>query len=402
MTTPAAPTGASLQLRAVPTNSELDAKRGLIRIAASVLDALGAKPYSVAKLTGAKTTAALVAQSSDHQDPGSVLVDELILGNLGVAAGAAVTVEIVPSLAADRVVLSGPPQVTSLLTPPTARLALLGKVVSTGDAVSLLQQDAALPEGASPDLLTQGRAQMQALFGTAWQGVVLTVEASPSVPSVVTMTTELAWAQPTPPAPSPTSGAAVAVSTVFPAAATSTAAAPPATGGVDLPGAESQAKSLRELLDIGLNNPALLQKLGSAPSLGVMLSGPSGVGKATLVRAVATALNLTVRIVWCPQLASLTPDDAAAQIEAIRKAALDGSGAREVVVFDEVEDIAPMDGNAPLAADLIAAVKDVVAAGRAVIAMSAVPTVSARTSWRPACCRIGSRWGCRTRRRAGR
>jgi transitional endoplasmic reticulum ATPase len=86
--------GSSLQLRAVPTSSELDSGRGLVRIAPSVLQALGARPYSVVKLTGGRVTAALVAQSTDRQDPGAVIVDELILGNLGVAAGTAVTAEV--------------------------------------------------------------------------------------------------------------------------------------------------------------------------------------------------------------------------------------------------------------------------------------------------------------------
>ncbi|HVS67064.1 MAG TPA: AAA family ATPase [Mycobacteriales bacterium] len=376
MTTPDAAAGASLQLRAVSTHSELDSRRGLVRIAPSVLAALGARPYSVMKITGAKVTAALVAQSSEGQDPGSIQVDDLILGNLGVADGTAVTVEPVASLAADRVVLSGPAQVTSVLTPQTARLALLGKVVSTGDSVSLLQQDVALPDGASVDLLTQGRQQLQALFGPAWQGVVLTVAAAPAVPSVVTMTTELAWATPGAPVSGAAAAVSTAVSTVFPASATPEPAgrtAPPTPGGVDLPGAEEQAKTLRELLDVGLNNPALLAKLGSAPSLGVMLSGPAGAGKTTLVRTVAKALNLTVRIVWCPQVASLTPNDAATQIAAIRSDALSDNGAREVIVLDEVEAIAPSDGDAPLAATVVAAVRDLVAAGRAVIAMSAVP-----------------------------
>ena len=369
MTTPGGAAGSSLQLRAVPSRSELDSRRGLVRIAPSVLQALGARPYSVVKLTGAKVTGALVAQSTDKQDPAGILVDDLILDNLGVAAGTPVTVEAVPSLAADRVLLSGPAQVTSVLTPQTARLALLGKVVSTGDALSLLQQDVALPEGTNPDLLTQGRQQLQALFGHAWQGVVLTVAASPPVPSVVTMTTELAWADPT---AAPPNGTAP-VSTVFPASAPGAALPPPTAADVDLPGAEEQAKSLRELLDVGLNNPALLKRLGSAPSLGVLLSGPGGAGKTTLVRTVAKALNLTVRVVWCPQLASMTPDAANAQIGALRTAGLDEKGAREVVVHDEVEAIAPADGNAPLAANLVAAVRDLIAAGRAVIAMTAVP-----------------------------
>lgn len=372
MTAPGAAAEASLQLRATASRSELDARRGLVRIAPSVLQALGSRPYSVVKLTGTKVTAALVAQSSDQQDPASIQVDDLILGNLGVSDGDGVTVEAVPSLAADRVVLSGDGQVTSRLAPQTVRLALLGKVVSTGDSVSLLQQDIALPEGATVDLLDQGRAQLQALLGPAWQGVVLTVVQSPSVPAVVTMTTELAWADAT----VPVTGTSVPVTTVFPASGPPPAvgtSTPPATGGVDLPGCEQQGKSLRELLDVGLNNPALLKKLGAAPSLGVMVAGPAGSGKSTLVRAIATALHLTVRMVWCPQLAALTPDNAAAQIESLRKSALDNDAARDVVVLDEVEALAPADGNAPLGANTVAAVRDLIAAGRAVIALSAVP-----------------------------
>ncbi len=378
---------ASLQLRAVPSHSELDAGRGLVRIAPSVLQALGARPYSVVKLSGAKVTAALVAQSDAGQDPGCILVDELILGNLGVTDGTAITVEVVPSLAADRVVLSGPAQVMSLLAPQTARLALLGKVVSTGDSVSLLQQDVALPEGATTDLLDQGRQQMQALFGHAWQGMVLTVVASPAVPAVVTMTTELAWAD----ASQPVAGTPAPVTTVFPATGSPVPAGmPPPTGTPlpsaapaapvapttaipDLPGAEQQAKDLRELLDVGLNNPDLLKKLGSTPSLGVLLSGPAGAGKSTLVRGIAGALQLTVRMVWCPQLASLTPDSAAAQIAGLRQGGLSDQGAREVLVLDDVEAVAPADGNGPLGATVVAAVRDLIAVGRAVVALTAVP-----------------------------
>ncbi|HVT64154.1 MAG TPA: AAA family ATPase [Mycobacteriales bacterium] len=379
MTTPEGAPGSSLQLRAVPTTSDLDARRGLVRIAPAVLQALGARPYSIVKITGARVSAALVAQSTNRQDPGAIIVDDLILANLGVPAGTPVTVEVVPSLAADRVVLAGPSEVTSLLTPQVARLALLGKVVSTGDSISLLQQDVALPEGTSPDLLTQGRQQMQALFGHAWQGVVLTVAASPAVPSVVTMSTELSWADPS----APVTAGGPPVSTVFPAPITAPAPTPaapvparpalPSLGADGLPGAEEQTKSLRELLDVGLNNPALLKKLGASPSLGVMLAGPAGAGKTTLVRSVATALNLGVRLVWCPQLASLTPDNAMAQLGALRKASLDDKGARDLIVLDEIEVIAPADGNAPLTPTVVAMVRDLVAAGRAVIGMSAVP-----------------------------
>lgn len=188
------------------------------------------------------------------------------------------------------------------------------------------------------------------------------------MPSVITMNTELAWADPGLP---PAAGA-TPVSTVFPASGAVGAVTPPASTGVDLPGFEEQAKTLRELLDVGLNNPALLQKLGTTPSLGVLLSGPAGAGKTTLVRTVAKALNLTVRIVWCPQLASMTPDNASAQIGALRTAGLDDKGRREVIVLDDVEAIVPADSAGPVEPTLVTAARDLVAAGRAVVALSAV------------------------------
>jgi transitional endoplasmic reticulum ATPase len=140
----------------------------------------------------------------------------------------------------------------------------------------------------------------------------------------------------------------------------------------------AEAKQLRELLDVGLDNPDLLTKLGTPPSLGVLVSGPSGCGKNTMVGQVASALGLTVRSVWCPQLAALTPDKAASQIASLKAAALAESGAREVLVLDEVEDLAPADGDAPLSAVLVAAVRELVAAGRAVVALTATPDTVSR------------------------
>ncbi|HWA68014.1 MAG TPA: AAA family ATPase [Mycobacteriales bacterium] len=351
----------SIQLRAEASEVGINARRGMVRIAPAVLAALGARPYSVVKLTGTKATGALVAQSGPDLDPGVIRVDDLILGNLGVAPDTAVTVELVPSLAADRIVVSGPEQVSSVLPPQTVRLALLGKVVCQGDAVSLLQQDVALPEGSSAELMGQGRLQLQQLFGQAWQGMVLTVVEAPAVPTVVTMTTEVQWASGQPAAAAPVAGTPLAVATVIPPAAG--AAAP----------TSAEAKQLRELLDVGLNHPELLAKLGTSPSLGVLISGPSGSGKNTMVGQVASALGLTVKAVWCPQLASLAPDKAAAEIASLKADLLAAADARSVLVLDDVEDLAPADGDAPLAAVLVAAVADLVKAGRAVVALTAAP-----------------------------
>ena len=267
-------TAGVLKLRVVASLVGLDARRGLVRIAKPVLDALGATPYSIVSLTGQRTTAALVALSGSAQDHSSLLVDDLILANLGVAEGSEVDVSVVPSLAADRVVLRGPANVMASLPPQTVRLALLGKVICQGDAVSMLQQDMAVPEGCSVELLTQGRQQLQAMFGTTWQGMLLNVESAPAQPSVVTMSTFVDWATPE----STSSAEAGAAVSVYP---------PSSSDACNLQGAEEQTRQLRELLETGLASPALLERLGAKPSLGVLMSGPAGSGKTTIVRAVA-------------------------------------------------------------------------------------------------------------------
>jgi transitional endoplasmic reticulum ATPase len=361
-------TAGVLQLRVVPSLVGLDARRGLVRIAKPVLDALGATPYSIVSLTAQRTTAALVALSDVTQDRSSVLVDDLILSNLGVDSGSVVDVALVPSLAADRVVLRGPANVMASLPSQTARLALLGKVISGGDSVSLLQQDLAVPEGCSVELLTQGRQQLQAMFGTTWQGMLLTVESAPAQPSVVTMATVVEWAAPG----STASGSADAGPSVsvYP---------PSSSDACNLPGAEQQTRQLRELLETGLASPALLAKLGAKPSLGVLMTGPAGSGKTTIVRAVAGSLGLTVRSVWAPNIASLAPDKGNAQLAALKAAATGASGSREVLVVDDVEALAPREGEAPLAAAFLDLVREIVGAGRAVIAVSAVgPAVDPR------------------------
>jgi transitional endoplasmic reticulum ATPase len=359
-------TAGVLQLRVVASLVGLDARRGLVRIDRSVLEALGASPYSIVSLTGKRATAALVALSNGAQDRGSVLVDELILANLGVEDGTEVEVALVPSLAADRVVFRGPANVMASLPPQTARLALLGKVISRGDSVSMLQQDLAVPEGCSVELLTQGRQQLQAMFGTTWQGMLLTVESAPAQPSVVTMDTVVEWAGP---GSTASTDAPASVSVYLPAT----------SDACNLPGAEEQTRALHELLETGLASPELLEKLGAKPSLGVLMTGPAGSGKTTIVRAVAGSLGLTVRSVWAPNIASLAPDKGNAQLADLKAAATGPKGAHEVLVVDDVEALAPRDGDAPLAAAFLDLVREIVAAGRAVIAVSAVgPSVDPR------------------------
>lgn len=80
--------------------------------------------------------------------------------------------------------------------------------------------------------------------------------------------------------PAPVSGTPTAAPTVT----------EPRTGSTvpvgDLVGAHAQAAKLTEWLGLALDEPELLHTLGASPHLGVLVTGPAGVGKSMLARSV--------------------------------------------------------------------------------------------------------------------
>jgi transitional endoplasmic reticulum ATPase len=74
----------ALELVTVLRQSPIEGRRGVVRLHPDALLALGARPWSVLALRGARTTGALAALLDDTQDPRSLACDDLILANLGV------------------------------------------------------------------------------------------------------------------------------------------------------------------------------------------------------------------------------------------------------------------------------------------------------------------------------
>jgi transitional endoplasmic reticulum ATPase len=338
-----------------------------------VLVALGLSVQDTVRVTGRRVTGAVVAVADPDTPRGDLLCDDLMLGNLGIRDGDPVGVTPVQVRPASSVQVAGTADVMHAVLPETLRLALLGKVVTDGDNVSLLPQEAL--RAGDADLATTRRTLSDAM-GMAWTTTLLTVTGlEPAGPALVTMGTVVGWrdggsttgsALPNlarPDLTSPTAGLLEPTEWVE---------AAPAPSLDDLPGLQSQAAQLREWFDLGFHHPDLLARLGTSATLGVLVTGPAGSGKTTMVRAVAATVGAQVVRRWAPGIAAL---EAPAAAQALRAAVAEASRRRPaVLLLEDVEALAPRSASRPIGTVLLDAVGQAVASsGVAVVCTTARP-----------------------------
>ncbi len=267
----------SLNLTARRNTAAVDSRRGVVRLHAEAVAALGIREWDAVSLTGSRTTAAVAGLAESGVPAGTVLLDDVTLSNAGLREDVPVTVTPVTVYGAKSVTLSGSNLARQSVSPATLRMALLGKVMTIGDTVSLLPRD--LGPGTSTSAAS---AALASSVGITWTSELLTVTGvDPAGPVSVQPNSSVTWGE-----GSVTSGEGAAVHTTTPGTGT------PAVSVDDLKGAEPQAARLTEWLKLALDQPQLLQKLGASANLGVLVSGPAGVGKATLVRAVCAGRRL--------------------------------------------------------------------------------------------------------------
>ncbi|MFF5295533.1 AAA family ATPase [Paractinoplanes globisporus] len=344
----------------------LDARRGVVRLHPEVMAALAINPGDPVRLAGNRTTAGVAARAEATASRALLYADDLTIGNLGMRDGGQVTIASLPVVEARRVTLTGPPEIVAVVSPEMLRLALLGKVVSAGDDVSLLPQDV-LPDAGNRSLVEAARRSLANRVGYGWTTALLTVTAVEETDAaLVTMDTVVGWAD----GYQTIGGTATtrAVAATAPAA-TDPEVPPPSLD--DLPGLRAQAKELEELLDLGFHHGEVLARLGTKVSLGVLISGPSGSGKSALVRAVAAQVGARVLPAWAPSLAALTNDSAARQLRALAKDARAEGPA--VLLFSDVEALAPRDEPGPLSTVFHQLLEETVRAGVAVVCTTSRP-----------------------------
>lgn len=340
-----------LTLTARLNTSAVDSRRGVVRLHPSAIAALGIREWDAVSLTGSRTTAAVAGMASQDIPLGIVLLDDVTLSNAGLREGTAVIVSAVTVYGARSVTLSGSQLATQSISPVTLRQALLGKVMTVGDAVSLLPRD--LGPGTSTSAATRALA---ASVGISWTSELLTVTGvDPEGPVSVQPNTLVTWGTGVPYTAQTTSTEQVGI-------------ASPEIQVEELKGAQPQAAKLTEWLKLALDEPHLLKSLGAGSNLGVLVSGPAGVGKVTLVRAVCAGRRLVE--LDGPEVGALAAEDRIKAVSSAVKTARDGGG---VLLITDVDALLPATPE-PVAALILAELRTAVATdGVALIATSARP-----------------------------
>ncbi|MEI7716966.1 MAG: AAA family ATPase [Mycobacterium sp.] len=343
-----------LTLTARLNTSAVDSRRGVVRLHPSAAAALGIREWDAVSLTGSRTTAAVAALADPGIGVGTVLLDDVTLSNAGLREDTAVIIGTVTVYGARSVTLSGSALTAQSVSPVTLRQALLGKVMTVGDAVSLLPRD--LGPGTSTSAATRALA---ASVGSSWTSELLTVTGvDPQGPVSVQPNSLVTWGDATP------SGPAGATQAPTEQLTTGT----PEILVEELKGSQPQAAKLAEWLKLAIDEPQLLTALGAASNLGVLVSGPPGVGKVTLVRAVCNGRRRVE--LDGPQVGARNPDDRHTTVAAAVRQIGEGGG---VLLIADVDALLPAEPD-PVAALILAELRTAVAApGVALIATTARP-----------------------------
>lgn len=341
-----------LRLTARLNTSAMDSRRGVVRLHPEAIAALGIREWDAVSLTGSRSTAAVAGVAPAGTPTGTALLDDVTLSNAGLREDTTVIVSAVTVYGARSVTVSGSNLATQSISSATLRQALLGKVMTVGDTVSLL------PRELGPDIPTStATAALASSVGITWTSELLTVTGvDPAGPVSVQPNSVVSWGDGVTPT-GPTTAGQHTVST------------PKQTVNLDdLKGSHAQADRLTEWLKLALDQPELLQTLGATANLGVLVSGPAGVGKAALVRAVCADRRLVE--LDGPEVGALRAEDRLKSVASAVATVRDGGG---VLLITDIDALLPLTAD-PVATLILTELRNAVdTRGVAFIATSAVP-----------------------------
>ncbi|MET0993555.1 MAG: ATPase, partial [Mycobacterium sp.] len=191
-----------LTLTARLNTSALDSRRGVVRLHPEAIAALGIREWDAVALTGSRTTAAVAGVAPAGTPAGTALLDDVTLSNAGLRENTTVLVAPVTVYGARSVTVRGSNLATQSISSATLRQALLGKVMTVGDTVSLL------PRELGPDIPTsEATSALASAVGITWTSELLTVTSvDPTGPVSVQPNSVVSWGNGVTPAAPSTSG----------------------------------------------------------------------------------------------------------------------------------------------------------------------------------------------------
>ena len=345
-----------LTLTARLNTSALDSRRGVVRLHPEAIAALGIREWDAVSLTGSRTTTAVAGTAPSGTPAGTALLDDVTLSNAGLREDTTVIVAPVTVFGARSVTLSGSNLATQSISPATLRQALLGKVMTVGDTVSLL------PRELGPDIPTsRATSALASSVGITWTSELLTVTGTdPAGPVSVQPNSSVNWGN----GVTPTSQTIAGQHTIT----TPTQSKTTTVSFDDLRGAHAAASRLAEWLKLALDQPELLETLGATANLGALVSGPAGVGKATMVRTVCADRRLVE--LDGPEVGALRAEDRLKSVSSALATVRDGGG---VLLITDIDALLPSTAE-PVATLILTELRTAVATrGVAFVATSAVP-----------------------------
>lgn len=335
------------KLVAHPRRSSDAARRGAVYMNPATMEVLSILEGDPVVLAGPRQTLA-VAFPDERINETSFETDSLVMSNASISSGASVEICRGPLDTISELTLELP-EGTPDLDEDLVRALLVDKALTVGDKATLIPL---VPDESN----AEARSRIMRRLGTSYAGTVLSVRSA--IPAgVVASQTMLTFTRPAGLLSSVSrlaadalsdvrakiearSSAAAAsapdlrsaatnledirreieataarrearasqqVSTSTPSLRPATTSTPPSLKVEDLPTLEVQAAELEEWLDLGFNHHDVMEDLGSKPQMGMLLVGPKGSGKESLVRAVVTKMSLGITVISGSRVNAMDP-----------------------------------------------------------------------------------------------
>ncbi len=266
-----------------------DAEKGIVRMDAKSMQAVGIVPGDIIEIEGGRATVAVAAKAYPSDvGLGVVRMDGLLRRNAKAGIGEPVKIRKADVKEAEKVTLA-PAQkgVQVQIMGGGLEKSLMGRPVMKGDIISPIRARRKSAVDPFEDVFSAFEESFSPMFG--FPGLKLMVVATkPKGACVITDMTEIEL-----------SPQAVEVKELEKI---------PQVTYEDIGGLSDAISKVREMIELPLKHPELFEKLGVEPPKGVLLYGPPGTGKTLLAKAVANETNANFIAINGPEIMCVSGD----------------------------------------------------------------------------------------------